>query len=111
MPAAAGGSAPSNPSSAGPQRSAPAADGNGPQAAAARAAEVCSLLPPSAAKVCLFLRLTDARVQERAKKSQVSGGLAGQLAAQKKQNALEQASYENRRAREIDTVAQARNWN
>jgi hypothetical protein len=51
------------------------------------------------------------RLQVRAAKAQGSGKLAEQLAAQKKENALEQAAYENRRAREADAAQEARNWN
>ena len=44
-------------------------------------------------------------------KTRGSSKLEGQLAAQKKGNALDQAAYENRRAREADEAAEARAWN
>jgi len=57
---------------------------------------------------------TDKRIQARASKPQGSGLLADKLAAQKKagmKGALQQASEENRRARDADAVAETRNYN
>lgn len=57
--------------------------------------------------------LIDIAMQERAAKASQGGhgALEQKLAAQRKQNALQQAAADNLRAREIDGVAEARNYN